>query len=90
MIYASHSLVEGGASVNSHCYASGPSTGTPSIGPPPVIANKAPASQPTANEVYFVWDDEAMSMVSFSISLFLHSKFTPNIYPESIFFTWEI
>ncbi|XP_052182118.1 protein SUPPRESSOR OF FRI 4-like isoform X2 [Diospyros lotus] len=54
--------IQGGASVNSHCYASGPSTGTPSIGPPPLIANKAPASQLTANEVYFVWDDEAMSM----------------------------
>lgn len=49
--------------VNSHSYASGPNTGGPSIGPPPVIANKAPASQPAANEVYLVWDDEAMSMV---------------------------
>ncbi|KAF5733582.1 hypothetical protein HS088_TW16G00022 [Tripterygium wilfordii] len=34
----------------------------PSIGPPPVIANKAPANQPAVNEVYLVWDDEAMSM----------------------------
>ena len=50
--------------VNSHSYASGPNTGGPSIGPPPVIANKAPASQPAGNEVYLVWDDEAMSMVS--------------------------
>lgn len=48
---------------NSHSYASGPNTSGPSIGPPPVIANKAPSSQP--NEVYLVWDDEAMSMVSF-------------------------
>lgn len=50
--------------VNSHSYASGPNTGGPSIGPPPVIANKAPATQPATNEVYLVWDDEAMSMVT--------------------------
>lgn len=50
---------------NSHSYASGPNTGGPSIGPPPVIANKAPATQPATNEVYLVWDDEAMSMVSY-------------------------
>jgi len=47
---------------NAHSYASGPNTSGPSIGPPPVIANKAPSNQP--NEVYLVWDDEAMSMVS--------------------------
>ena len=29
-----------------------------------MIANKAPATQPASNEVYLVWDDEAMSMVS--------------------------
>ena len=51
---------------NSHSYASGPNTGGPSIGPPPVIANKAPANQPAVNEVYLVWDDEAMSMVGSS------------------------
>lgn len=51
---------------NSHSYASGPNTGGPSIGPPPVIANKAPVTQPATNEVYLVWDDEAMSMVSYS------------------------
>lgn len=51
---------------NSHSYASGPNTGGPSIGPPPVIANKAPATQPATNEVYLVWDDEAMSMVSYT------------------------
>ncbi|KAK4488011.1 hypothetical protein RD792_003750, partial [Penstemon davidsonii] len=56
-------------SVNSHSYASGPNTGGPSIGPPPVIANKAPANQPAINEVYLVWDDEAMSMVSSFSSL---------------------
>lgn len=58
----------GGTLSNSHSYASGPNTGGPSIGPPPVIANKAPATQPATNEVYLVWDDEAMSMVS-SLSL---------------------
>ncbi|KAM1212952.1 hypothetical protein ACFX2J_004432 [Malus domestica] len=55
--------------VNSHSYASGPNTGGPSIGPPPVIANKAPAPQPAANEVYLVWDDEAMSMEERRMSL---------------------
>lgn len=57
-------LTLGGPLGNSHSYASGPNTGGPSIGPPPVIANKAPATQPATNEVYLVWDDEAMSMVS--------------------------
>lgn len=45
-------------------YASGPNTGGPSIGPPPVISNRVPATQSLTNEVYLVWDDEAMSMVS--------------------------
>ncbi|CAA7061324.1 unnamed protein product [Microthlaspi erraticum] len=52
---------------NAHSYASGPNTSGPSIGPPPVIANKAPSSQP--NEVYLVWDDEAMSMEERRMSL---------------------
>ncbi|PIN17245.1 Zn finger protein [Handroanthus impetiginosus] len=55
--------------VNSHSYASGPNTGGPSIGPPPVISNKAPAIQPATNEVYLVWDDEAMSMEERRMSL---------------------
>ncbi|KAK9067447.1 hypothetical protein SSX86_014776 [Deinandra increscens subsp. villosa] len=54
---------------SSHSYASGPNTGGPSIGPPPVIANKAPAIQPATNEVYLVWDDEAMSMEERRMSL---------------------
>eukprot|EP00249_Psilotum_nudum_P018644 c26901_g1_i1 orf=280-1491(+) len=53
---------------SNHMYASGPNTGGPSIGPPPVISNKAP-SQGIANEVYLVWDDEAMSMEERRISL---------------------
>ncbi|XP_043690220.1 protein SUPPRESSOR OF FRI 4-like [Telopea speciosissima] len=61
--------LQGGSFVNSHTYASGPNTGGPSIGPPPVIANKAPAGQPGANEVYLVWDDEAMSMEERRMSL---------------------
>ncbi|ESQ33735.1 hypothetical protein EUTSA_v10008022mg [Eutrema salsugineum] len=52
---------------HTHSYASGPNTSVPSIGPPPVIANKAPSSQP--NEVYLVWDDEAMSMEERRMSL---------------------
>ncbi|XP_070025210.1 protein SUPPRESSOR OF FRI 4-like isoform X3 [Nicotiana sylvestris] len=57
------------APVNSHSYASGPNTGGPSYGPPPVIANKVPANQPATNEVYLVWDDEAMSMEERRMSL---------------------
>ncbi|MQM17369.1 hypothetical protein Taro_050340 [Colocasia esculenta] len=61
---------QGGASFfNSHMYASGPNTGGPSIGPPPVVSNKLPASQPATNEVYLVWDDEAMSMEERRMSL---------------------
>lgn len=60
---------QGGTTLNSHSYASGPNTAGPSIGPPPVIANKAPATQPAANEVYLVWDDEAMSMEERRVSL---------------------
>ncbi|CAN8313773.1 unnamed protein product [Cochlearia groenlandica] len=56
-----------GGNTNAHSYASGPNTSGPSIGPPPVIANKAPTSQP--NEVYLVWDDEAMSMEERRMSL---------------------
>ncbi|XP_011096840.1 protein SUPPRESSOR OF FRI 4 isoform X1 [Sesamum indicum] len=56
-------------SVNSHSYASGPNTSGPSIGPPPIIANKAPATHPATNEVYLVWDDEAMSMEERRMSL---------------------
>ncbi|XP_039127168.1 protein SUPPRESSOR OF FRI 4 isoform X2 [Dioscorea cayenensis subsp. rotundata] len=53
----------------SHMYASGPNTEGPSIGPPPVISNKVPAIQPATNEVYLVWDDEAMSMEERRMSL---------------------
>lgn len=59
-------ILVGGTLVNSHSYASGPNTGGPSIGPPPVISNKTP--QPATNEVYLVWDDEALSMVSSLLS----------------------
>lgn len=49
--------------INSHSYASSPIIGGPSIGHPPVITNKTPATQPTTNEVYLVWDDKDMFMV---------------------------
>ncbi|KAK9678341.1 hypothetical protein RND81_11G205100 [Saponaria officinalis] len=61
-----------GAALNTHSYASGPNTSGPSIGPPPVIANKAPANNPATNEVYLVWDDEAMSMEERRASLPKH------------------
>ncbi|KFK44891.1 hypothetical protein AALP_AA1G316200 [Arabis alpina] len=64
--YPPQDSLPGGGS-NSHSYASGPNTSGPSIGPPPVIANKAPSTQP--NEVYLVWDDEAMSMEERRMSL---------------------
>lgn len=70
--FSFHSLFSAApAPVNSHSYASGPNTGGPSYGPPPVIANKVPANQPATNEVYLVWDDEAMSMVS-SLSVLIN------------------
>lgn len=65
-------LLIAAASGNLHSYASGPNTGGPSIGPPPVIANKAPATNLATNEVYLVWDDEAMSMVSSLLTLLLN------------------
>ncbi|KAJ9705935.1 hypothetical protein PVL29_003850 [Vitis rotundifolia] len=61
--------IQAGTLVSSHTYASGPNTSGPSIGPPPMIANKAPATQPASNEVYLVWDDEAMSMEERRMSL---------------------
>lgn len=57
--------------IPSHMYALGPNTGGPSIGPPPVISNKPPAAQGLTKEVYLVWDDEAMSMVSLCFLLFV-------------------
>lgn len=66
---ASNTGTGGGASyTNSHMYASGPNTGV-AIGPPPVISNRAPVSQPATNEVYLVWDDEAMCMEERRLSL---------------------
>ncbi|XP_074581854.1 protein SUPPRESSOR OF FRI 4-like [Curcuma longa] len=67
--YISQNNPGGVSYANSHMYASGPNTGNPSIGPPPVISNKPPASHPTTNEVYLVWDDEAMSMEERRMSL---------------------
>lgn len=59
----------GAPNVNSHMYASGPNTGAPAIGPPPIISNKAPDTKLATNEVYLVWDDEAMSMEERRMSL---------------------
>ncbi|KAE8671112.1 Protein SUPPRESSOR OF FRI 4 [Hibiscus syriacus] len=77
-------MVTGGAGVNSHSYSSGPNTGGPSIGPPPVIANKAPAVQPAVNEVYLVWDDEAMSMEERRMSLAKYQMHDENSQMSSI------
>ncbi|KAL8508641.1 hypothetical protein ACS0TY_019041 [Phlomoides rotata] len=72
------------ASMNSHSYSSGPNTGGPSIGPPPVIANKAPATLPASNEVYLVWDDEAMSMEERRLSLLKYQVHDENSQMSSI------
>ncbi|KAL3616682.1 Protein SUPPRESSOR OF FRI 4 [Castilleja foliolosa] len=72
------------APANSHSYASGPNTSGPSIGPPPVIANKAPATQPATNEVYLVWDDEAMSMEERRTSLLKYQVHDENSQMSSI------
>lgn len=41
-------------------------TGGPPVGSSPAVSNnKASGAQPATNEVYLVWDDEAMSMVCF-------------------------
>lgn len=41
-------------------------TGGPAVGSAPAASNnKASGAQPATNEVYLVWDDEAMSMVCF-------------------------
>ncbi|RWW05416.1 hypothetical protein GW17_00031317 [Ensete ventricosum] len=67
--YVAPNVPGGTAYANSHMYASGPNTENPSIGPPPVISNKPPPSHPTTNEVYLLWDDEAMSMEERRISI---------------------
>lgn len=42
-----------------HVYVS-----TGAVGSPPSVANnKMSSTQPATNEVYLIWDDEAMSMV---------------------------
>ncbi|KAL1537546.1 protein SUPPRESSOR OF FRI 4-like isoform X1 [Salvia divinorum] len=69
---------------NSHSYASGPNTEGPSIGPPPLIANKAPSTQPATNEVYLVWDDEAMSMEERRLSLLKYQVHDENSQMSSI------
>ncbi|GER33149.1 zinc finger family protein [Striga asiatica] len=70
--------------MSSHSYASGPNTDGPSIGPPPVIANKVPATQPATNEVYLVWDDEALSMEERRMSLLKYQVHDENSQMSSI------
>ncbi|CAA0823807.1 Protein SUPPRESSOR OF FRI 4 [Striga hermonthica] len=70
--------------MSSHSYASGPNTDGPSIGPPPVIANKVPATQLATNEVYLVWDDEAMSMEERRMSLLKYQVHDENSQMSSI------
>jgi hypothetical protein len=42
-------------------------SGTGAVGSPPSVANyKTSDTQPATNEVYLMWDDEAMSMVTIS------------------------
>ncbi|KAG8057757.1 hypothetical protein GUJ93_ZPchr0002g23154 [Zizania palustris] len=55
--------------MNSLVHAPVPGTGGPVAVPPPTSNNKTSATQPGANEVYLVWDDEAMSMEERRLSL---------------------
>ncbi|KAL8152071.1 hypothetical protein V2J09_021879 [Rumex salicifolius] len=76
---------------NSHSYASGPNTDGPSIGPPPVIANKAPTPLPASNEVYLVWDDEVMSMEERRMSLpnyLVHDETSQHYKPDNVVTDW--
>jgi hypothetical protein len=59
--------------LNYMCFPPFPGTGGPAVGSSPAVSNnKASGTQPATNEVYLVWDDEAMSMVCFySLSLVL-------------------
>ena len=51
-----------------HVYVS--VSGTGAVGSPPSVANsKTFGTQPATNEVYLVWDDEAMSMVLLALVL---------------------
>jgi len=75
----------------SHMYASGPNTGGPAIGPPPVISNKPPGPATGTNEVYLVWDDEMMSMVclSFLVETSFDSRFSVCFSSICLTFYWS-
>jgi len=52
------------------CASPVPGTGGPAVGSSPAVSNnKASSTQPATNEVYLVWDDEAMSMEERRLSL---------------------
>ncbi|EPS72274.1 hypothetical protein M569_02488 [Genlisea aurea] len=76
--------ISAATTVSSHSYASGPNTGGPSIGPPPIIANKAPVTQSATNEVYLVWEDEAMSMEERRLSMSKYQVHDENSQMSSI------
>ncbi|GAA0158699.1 hypothetical protein LIER_43457 [Lithospermum erythrorhizon] len=52
--------------VNSHSYASGPNCFGPSIGLPPVIANKAPANLLVTNEAMSM-EERRMSLLKYQV-----------------------
>ncbi|KAF5198219.1 Suppressor of fri, partial [Thalictrum thalictroides] len=54
--------IPGGSFLGSHSYASVLNTGGPSIGPPPVISNKVPATQPATNE-----EERRMSLPKYQV-----------------------
>lgn len=59
-------VVQDMLSMNLNVLPSVPGTGGPAVGSSPAVSNnKASGTQPATNEVYLVWDDEAMSMVRF-------------------------
>lgn len=66
--FPAYAGVGAGSVASSHMYAASPNTGVSNIGPSPVISNMAPV-EGISNEVYLVWDDEAMSMEERRLSL---------------------
>ena len=74
LLYVFLPMMQGILSMNLHVLPPVPGTGGPAVGSSPAVSNnKTPGTLPATNEVYLVWDDEAMSMVCFySLSFLLY------------------
>lgn len=69
--FPAYAGVVAGPVASGHMHGASPNIGVSNIGPSPVISNRAPV-QGISNEVYLVWDDEAMSMEERRLSLPLY------------------